>query len=353
MQSIRSSKVLMTVIASSMILAPAAEAFEAKISGQVSRMVVAPDDAEGNEIQHQDIGWSGSRFRFTGSEEADNGLTWGFRFEIQARNNNAGTDGGQLENNGDDQDNRYQDLYLSGNFGKVSFGKGDGASNGGTEVDMSGTALASSSNLQDNWGGYKITADTDPDPDNDNGKAWKSVYTMFDGLSRQNRVRYDTPSFGGFSFAASLNQGNATELAVRYKGNFGDHQFGAAAFVDQAPEVSSSVDGADITGGSASLLLKGGLNFTVAFSESDPDSGDKSDAQFFKVGYKMGKHAVAVDLAESENGAGDEGESTGFTYAYFPHPGVELFAMVRELDSTGVAGAESVDLTSIGSRIKF
>ena len=106
-------------------------------------MVVFPDDAVGDETQHQDIGWSGSRFRFTGSEEADNGLTWGFRFEIQARNNNAVTNGGQLGNNGDNQDNRYQDLYLSGDFGRISFGKGDGASNGGTEVDMSGTALAS------------------------------------------------------------------------------------------------------------------------------------------------------------------------------------------------------------------
>ena len=60
MKSIRNSKFLMTVIASSMVFAPAVEAFEAKLSGQVSRMVVGPDDAVGNEIQHQDIGWSGS-----------------------------------------------------------------------------------------------------------------------------------------------------------------------------------------------------------------------------------------------------------------------------------------------------
>ncbi len=344
MQTIQTSKIAMFVIASSMILAPTAQAFEAKISGQVSRMVVAPDDAVGDEIQHQDIGWSGSRFRFTGSEEADNGLTWGFRFEIQARNNAAGSDGGQLGNSGDNQDNRYQDLYLSGNFGKISFGKGDGASNGSTEVDMSGTALASASPLQDNWGGYAILPD---------GTKWRTVYTMFDGLSRQNRVRYDTPSFSGFTLAGSLNQGNANEIAIRYKGDFGGHKFGAAAFSDQAPDVSSTVDGADIIGGSASLLLKNGLNFTVAFSEADPDIGDKSDAMFFKVGYKTGMHAFSVDVAESENGDGEEGESTGFTYAYFPHPGVEIFAMIRELDSSDVAGAESVDLAAIGSRIKF
>jgi hypothetical protein len=127
-------------------------------------------------------------------------LTWGFRFEIQARNNNPSTDAAQLGNNGDNHDNSYQDLYVSGGFGKVSFGKGDGAANGATEVDMSGTALSSSFNLQDNWGGYAILAD---------GTKWNTVYTMFDDLSRQNRVRYDSPSFSGVSVGVSVNQGNA------------------------------------------------------------------------------------------------------------------------------------------------
>jgi predicted porin len=335
----------LAVIASSMILAPAAQAFEAKISGQVSRMVVLPDDAAGDEIQYQDIGWSGSRFRFTGSEEMSNGITAGFRFEIQARNNNAGTNGAQLGNNGDNQDNRYQDLYFSGDFGKISFGKGDGAANGGTEVDMSGTALASAGPLQDNWGGYEIAP----------GVAWKTVYNMDDALSRQNRVRYDTPSASGFTLALGINQGNASEVAVRYKGDLGGHKFGAALFTATGPDASATVDGDDITGGSASLLLNNGLNFTVAISERDLEAtGVTREATFFKVGYKTGKHAFAVDVGDSDGDvAGTEGESTGFTYAFFPHPGVELFAMVRELDSTGVATSQSVDLVAIGTRVKF
>jgi len=365
----QSGKMALIVIACSLILAPAAQAFEAKLSGQVSRMVVAPDDAVGDEIQYQDIGWSGSRFRFRGTEEMDNGIEVGFRFEIQARNNPAGTDGSQLGNNGDNQDNRYQDIFFSGGFGMISFGKGDGASNGSTEVDWSGTVLASAAPLQDNWGGYKITPDTDAgtNPDGseiDNSIAWRSVYTMDDGLSRQNRVRYDTPNFSGFSLAVSLNQGNASEVAVRYTGDFGSSKFGAALFTATSPDVDISPatgvtpattrDGDDITGGSASLLLKSGLNFTVAFSDNDLGAGGSRDAMFFKVGYKKGMHAFAVDVGDSAgNVAGTEGESIGFTYAIFPHPGVEVFAMVRELDSTGVPGAQSVDLVAIGSRVQF
>ena len=275
MQVRQTSKMALAVIAGSMILAPAAQAFESNISGQVSRMMVSPDDAVGDEIQYQDIGWSGSRFRFTGSEDMKNGMKVGFRFEIQARNNNAGTDGAQLANNGDNQDNRYQDLYFSGDFGKISFGKGDGAANGSTEVDLSGTALASAGPLQDNWGGYKLTPDTDAGTtlgadniitQNDNSVAWKDVYTMDDALSRQNRVRYDTPSANGFSLAVSLNQGNASEVAVRYKGDLGGNEFGAALFTATGPDASAAVSGDDITGGSASLLLNSGLNFTVAIS---------------------------------------------------------------------------------------
>ena len=333
------------VIASSLILAPAAQAFEAKISGQVSRMVVLPDDAAGDEIQYQDIGWSGSRFRFTGSEDMDNGINVGFRFEIQARNNNAGTNGGQLGNNGDNQDNRYQDVYFSGGFGKISFGKGDGAANGSTEVDMSDTSLASAAPLQDNWGGYEIAP----------GVAWRTVYTMDDALSRQNRVRWDSPNASGFSLALGINQGNASEVAVRYKGDFGSSKFGAAFFTATGPDASAVISGDDITGGSASLLLDGGLNFTVAISERDlGTTGVTRETTFLKVGYKTGQHAITVDIGDSEgDAAGEEGESMGFTYAFFPHPGIELFAMVRELDSSGVEASQSVDIIAIGTRVKF
>jgi len=345
----QTGKMALIVIASSLLLSPAAQAFEAKISGQVSRMVVLPDDAAGDEIQHVDIGFSGSRFRFTGSETMDNGNKWGFRFEIQARENAAGDhSGGTLGDTGDDQDNRYQDVYFSGDFGKISFGKGDGGANGSTEVDMSGTSLASAAPLQDNWGGYEIAP----------GIAWKTVYNLDDALSRQNRVRYDTPNYDGFSVAVSLNQGNASEVAVRYKGDLGGGKFGAAFFTATSADASAVLDGDDIIGGSASILLKSGLNFTVALSDRDfnsgPNIGGSRDALFLKAGYKTGMHAFAVDVGDSEgNVAGEEGETIGFTYAFFPHPGVEVFAMVRELDSSGVGASQSVDLLAFGTRVKF
>ena len=346
MQVRQTSKMALAVIAGSMILAPAAQAFEFKTSGQISRMVVLPDDAVGDEIQHQDIGFSGSRFRFTGSETMDNGMEVGFRYEIQARQGQptAGENASELSSVAD-QENRLQDIYFKGGFGSIAMGRGDGAGNGTTEVDLSGTVLASPSTLQSNWGRYAITA---------GGQEWSTVYSLQDALSRQNRVRYDSPNLNGLSLAASINQGNANEVAVRYKGSFGSSKFVGAFFTATRLDTATNVSGDDVTGGSASLLLQSGLNFTVAISDRDTaGASTSSDATFFKVGYKTGKHAIAFDSAEGENTAGEEGDSTGVTYAYFPHKGVELFAMVRTLDSTGVAGSQSVDLTSFGSRVKF
>jgi predicted porin len=338
--------VVAAAITSVMMVPATAQAIEFKISGQVSRMVVFPDDAAGDEIQHVDIGWSGSRFRFTGSETADNGISYGFRYEIQARENSAGAhNGGQLSDTGDNQDNRYQDLYFSGDFGKISLGKGDGAANGATEVDLSGTALSSSSNHQDNWGGYQIAP----------GVRWSSVFTMYDGLSRQNRVRYDTPSFSGVSIAGSLDQGNAYELALRYKGDVGDTKIGLAVFGAKSADRDEDTDGDDIFGGSASVLLGMGLNLTVAYSERDFDEvgGDTADALTGKIGYKTGMHAFSVDYGTSENSGGQEGETIGVTYSLSPYKGVEIFGTYRELDSDKVDDSQSVDLFAVGSRIKF
>ena len=337
-----STAISAVVIGGALALPGAATAFEAKISGQVSRMIVMPDDAEGSEIQHQDIGWSGSRFRFTGSEKMDNEMTVGFRLEIQAQSNSSsgGSGGGQVDGGDDDAiDNRYQDVYFSGNFGKISIGKGDGAANGNTEADLSGTALSSSSNHQDNWGNYRILP----------GVTWDSVFTMNDGISRVNRLRYDTPSFNGLRLAFSTDQGNATEIGIRYTGDWDGSKLDLRAFTVSGDDF---LDNDDIIGFSGSLLLANGFNLTLAFSDRDDDAGvADQEATTVKLGYKTGIHAFTIDIGDGETGS-NEADTSGLTYAAFVHPGVELFATVRVLDSD-LTGAESVDIAAIGTRVKF
>lgn len=336
------------LLASNFMLATAAQAIEFKLSGQVSRMIVAPNDDSGDSIQHQDIGWSGSRFRITGEENLENGLTAGFRLEQQLQSNpsfgSAGAD--QVDGGNDDFiDNRHQEIYLKGGFGKVAIGKGDGAANGGTESDLSGTALSSSSNHQDNWGNYVIVAGETPD----DNITWDSVFTMNDGISRVNRLRYDTPALAGLSGAISFDQGGAMEFALRYKGDIGGMKFNSALFYVDAADFA---DDATVMGFSASALHSSGINLTLAFSDRD-NSGDTpdQDAMTLKLGYKTTVHAFSVDFGTGKRGTA-EADTTGITYATTLGSGIESFVTFRQLGSD-IPLAEDIQLLALGGRIKF
>ena len=346
---------LATAVLSALVAAAGAQATTIKLSGQVSRMIVIPDDAAGDEVQFVDIGFSGTRFRITGEHDLGNGVKAGFRLEQQILANPSNSVNGATtgaSNSGFDP--RYQDVYFSGGFGKVAIGKGDSAANGGTEVDLSGTGLIATSNLQDNFGGHLLSVgangvvDTDGTTQDDTSTA--QVYSQFDAFSRTNRLRYDTPSFGGFKLAASYGQGSATDVLIGYNGGFGSTKLAAAVFIADGSDRRADEE---IVGGSASLLLGMGLNFTVAYSESDPD-GDNNDTQgtFGKIGYKTGIHAVSVDYGLGEGDGREDGETFGLTYTAAPINGVEIFASYRQYDADA-SDVESIDLISIGSRVKF
>jgi predicted porin len=356
-------KLLASAIASVLVVGVGAEAADFKASGQVSRVLVAPDDAAGDQLQFLDNNISGSRFRFTGSEDIGQGMKAGFRIEAQLQSNkgntvNGGTftdsTGGNLGNE-DNIDLRYQDIYVSGAFGKVSLGKGDGASNGRTETDLSGTYIIAAVNAADLYGGFLV----------DDSVKVGDVYGEVDGYSRVNRVRYDSNNYNGFSFAASYGQQEVTELAASFAGGT-DTKYEVQAFVGSIGKTGAVNavtgdlldNGDERMGASGSVLLSNGLNFTAAWSERDRDVSTATDQEnmWGKVGYKMGKHAFAVDYGVttlSASGAEDKDTDTmGVSYLFAPTKGVELFAGYREY-SVDLDGYTDAEFITVGSRVKF
>jgi len=202
------------------------------ITGQLSRVVAVVDDGNTTNIHHGSNQFSGNRVRFIGTAKAWESLTIGTRIEFQF-NNRTSNESGNFESNGakdeetgDDSgiDARYQDITFAGRWGKIYVGKGDSASNGTSEVDLSGTILASNPSVADmGFGGSFFIVDNVPagvpqDPNLQTplgstlGPRASTVFTAFDGLSRTQRVRYDTPSFGGFKVSVGLNQGPQATL---------------------------------------------------------------------------------------------------------------------------------------------
>lgn len=330
-------------------------AVEAKLSGQVNQLIMWADNGIDDDIFIGDNENSSTRLRFTGSEEF-NGVTAGIRIEFDAeRNLSSNFD---LPNRGDGAFrllDRWFDATFACAFGKVSLGKGSGAADGTAEVDLSGTAVITSSGVDFTAGGFTFINKNTNLP---SGTTVGDTRSNFDGLSRNSRLRYDTPKFAGFSFAGSFTNGNAMEVSGLYTGEFGSLGKLAAAFgyVDTNERGAIEFTQWD---GSLSWLAPFGLNVTLAVGQRDPDvaGGVKADNGYVKVGWKFGSvHAVSVEygMTKDLDLRGDESSNYGIAYVINPWKSVEFYAAGRlyELDRRG-ANLDDIQQIMAGTRIKF
>ena len=324
---------------------------EIKLSGQISQAITHADNGTDSDTVIVDNLNSGTRFRLTGEMEVKPGLTAGVVWEIQYQDNGSGfVDIGTSDTSSSFQ-SRKRDLWFKGGFGKISLGQGDGAANGTSEVDYSGTSYIaeySGNNLDDgisfaDSAGNKLVKNS-------------AAFSNFDGLSRNNRVRYDTPAFGPIGVAISAGQDKA-ELALRYQQKLGGgSKVGAAlGYVGTdnpgAPNVKQ-------LGLSASYLTASGFNITGHYGKSEVDgSAVDPEGTYIKVGQKMGLHAVslAYHTVDDLAAVGDEAERVNLAYVYNIANGIELFGFVQNssLDRAGGPSLDDVSQISIGSRIKF
>jgi hypothetical protein len=364
------------------------------ITGQVSRVVAVVDDGNTTNIHHGSNQFSGNRVRFIGTAKAWESLTIGTRIEFQFNNRTSNESGNYTmgsakdEDTGDDTgiDPRYQDITFAGKWGKVYVGKGDSASNGTSEVDLSGTILASNPSVADlGFGGSFFIVGNVPDklvngvmvaqPSDPNlqtllekaekpvlGPRASTVFTSFDGLSRTQRVRYDTPSFGGFKVSVGLNQGPRGDAALRYSGSFGGTKVSAAIAWFNTPgksEVGNQFSG------SGSILHSSGLNATVAGGTQERSGDGDSDASmmYFKLGYKAkifgaGSTNFYVNYQNTNDLAtqGDDATYWGFgVVQLLKDYATELFAAfsIADFDDSKSNTYENLTTGLVGARVKF
>ena len=329
------------------------QAVEVKLSGQINRAVMWADNGKDSEVFNVDNDNSSTRFRFTGSEEVNDsvkvGVVWENEFQSNASNN---VDIGQ-ENDGTSAFNdRKLEAYFVMPFGKVSIGQGDGAGNGTSEEDLSGTSVIMYSGVNDTAGSINFR-------DNDDNKiaTIDSTRSNFDGLSRNDRLRYDTPKFGGATLSVSGTNGDAYELAARYSGDFDSlgKITAAIAYVDANKRTDPEYTQ---IGGSVSWLHTSGINLTVSSGSRDIDNTGTDPVNYYgKLGYKFDIHAIAVEYGVTEDLAQnkDESKNYGLAYVIKPWNGVEFYSTYRmyELDRDGTSNIEDVRQVMVGTRVKF
>lgn len=325
-------------------------AMEFKVSGQLDRAFTVADNGNETDYASVDNIGSNSRFRFTGNEKMANGMNVGFIYEMSVvQFGSTEFDIGKNSGGGDvNLDTRKIDIYLEGDFGKVSFGKGDGAGYYANLMDYSGTLY---------YGGgawYTLYSSGISFVDDNGNQLYKIGQTnsVFNAVGRQERIRYDSPSIGGLVLSTSLDNGNAYELAARYHVDLpgaklatglswvdtNDLNIEASPTNGQPLTPGSEFKAKQVLGASASLLLDGGLNFTVSYGNDETDEmanagqanqeGFDATNLFGQVGYLTGAHHFAVNYGETKDliVEGTKGSQIGLAYVYDWSSAVRLFS---------------------------
>ncbi|MEE8270488.1 MAG: hypothetical protein V3R98_01985 [Alphaproteobacteria bacterium] len=326
------------------------------LSGQVNRGVLFADNGADSEVFHVDNDNSSTRVRMIGEGDLDDDITVGTQIEVQFESNSSAAisfdqDSSAGPNNFTE---RKLELYVdSDRAGRLWLGQGDTASNSTSEVDLSGTAVVAHSAIGEMAGGLAFDLVRGGD-----SVRIKDAFSNFDGLSRDDRLRYDTPNLGGFTASASAIETGTWDAAVRFSGDIaGTRAVAAVAYAD--------ANGFDQVNGSASVLLPSGFNVTAAAGTRDLDAAGRDDPVFYyvKLGQRLdlfdiGGTALAVDFTQVEDldADGDEFTSYGVFFVQNIDPvATELYLGVRnhELSVAGLADPDDVFAVLAGARIKF
>ena len=332
--------------------------------GQLNKGLLVFDDG-GSTLGYFPVDNANSSSRAGIRLYGENGEGWSLGGNLEWEWNPYSTDNvNQLNRDDFDWDShllRKAEAYLaSEEFGKLWLGQGSMASDGSAEYDLSGTDVV----------GYSLVADMAGGPffHMDDGLLssvkGNDAFTNFDGLSRKLRVRYDTPSFAGFSLATSVGtQVVPTEtdvtvwdVAARYENTLDDFKVsGAIAY-------SEPGDDQKLYDGSLSILHNPtGISLTIAAAFSDKEAADGRYG-YVKLGYQrdffeIGKTAFSVDAYYGEDiaAAGSDSVSFGAQFVQnLDYLRTELYLGVRSY-SYQEADQSFDDSVAVltGARVKF
>lgn len=274
--------------------------------GHINRAILFSDNGSSSDWYSVDNTNSQTRLGLKAGVDTASGWLVGGRIEYGIVSNGS-SDVNQLNTHDATSSNfklRWAEVsFLYDKFGKISLGKGSSASDSTAEVDLSGTTVAAYASISDMAGGMLWY---DGSTDTLTSHKIKDVYSDFDGLGRTDRLRYDTPSFGGFSLAASGSSGDAYDGALLFSRKFGETKV-AAAF--GAADPGELIIGTNAQySGSASVLLPMGLNATFSAALRDLKDSHRDDPTnwYAKLGYttkfyNAATTAFSVDYGETSH----------------------------------------------------
>lgn len=332
-----------------------------KIYGQVNKAVLYSDDGDTGRGYIVDNDNSSTRFGLKASAKKDR-LSVGTRIEAEWQSNPSNLVNELNKSFTQDINRRWLDLWLSyDNMGKFYLGWGSTASDGTSEVDLSGTTVIAYSSIADMAGGqifFDKATGTRSASDTIGGAA-----SNYDGLGRTERISYVSPSFSGFTVGTSYVNHGGGDLAVKYDAKIGGLKLAAGAAYARYGSSSSTNDSQ--INGSFSILHDSGFNGTIATGQREFNDSTRDDGKFYygKFGYiaknwcSYGDTALSVDFGnyKDQKQNNDDLDTFGLQFVQnLTKLDTEFYAGYRfhKLDRTG-KDFDDINSFMSGFRVKF
>ncbi len=227
------------------------------VSGWVAEQVMWWDDGVEQNAYVTGVGATlSSHFKFTGEAKINSDVSAGYVLHLEVRTSDPLVGQTQATDEAGNGVAVFQSFwYLKSNtLGKFSVGQqSHAADNTAILVDGSGSLV------QANWVMFEGRQFFTRNNGAFNGRQWSDYghcWTISAGIggdcngNTNNVVRYDTPSFGGFSASASWGEDDMWAVAARYAGEFVGFKLAAAAAYSESNDISlfaAGIPGQDIS----------------------------------------------------------------------------------------------------------
>ncbi|MCV0369332.1 MULTISPECIES: porin [Filomicrobium] len=338
------------------------------ISGWVGQQVMFWDDGlESNTYVH-DLGTTlGSHFKFTGGAQINSEWSAGYVLHIEAISSDSLTisqnvDNGPAALTGRPQDAQVLQSYWflkSERLGKLGVGlQSQATDNLAILVDGSGSLVpanwvafdVNSFFIRDGAGNLTDVTWGAAGPCAGMGGAWGDC----NGIPR-NVVRYDTPTFAGFSASASWGEDDMWDVAARYAGEHGRLKLAAAIGYNETTDMDMGAlnnettryfqAGLYVQDISSGLFVLGNYGYL----DSSEFSGD-SQTWYVKAGLRRKWHALGHTVLYGEY-LNNEADGTRFV----ADPGVAGFGIPSDsgLDVWGLGVVQEIDAAAMSMWIKY
>jgi hypothetical protein len=345
------------------------------VSGQVVRTLFYADDGLDEASFQSDGGITSSRVRWVAKGTVNENMTMGATMELNAPLSNP--QASLLLNNGTSPGAstdtatqtawgvRHQFIWVKHKrMGKVSLGQTNSASNGRSETTFSGVNMAADSGGTTFGTGNRFI-DTTAGTQSISATTVGAVFTNFDGRSRTDVLRYDSPRFNGLALAVSAIAGGDWDVGADYRVKTGAIKIRIQAQHNNNGATSATVGGS--TSFSAAALHDSGLNAAFAYGRRELDGNASANVDDptmwdFDIGYRakifgIGPTNFSFNRQTTDDLSGNDTEavSTGFTIAQIISPvGASMALGYKNYAfDTATNTFDDIDVISLQTVFKF